>query len=143
MVVNLDDTSFNYVRTSNWTVEEIGSHQVPLTGLDDKRAITGVLACSMAGELLPPQFLYAGKTNQCHSDCSFPDYWDIWHSPSHWSNHLTMAHCVEKIIVRYLAKQCESLDLPADTPRLVVMNVCRAYRTPDILVVLEQSGCLL
>ena len=39
---------------------------VPLAALDDERQITGVLARSMAGNLLPSQLMYEGTTKRCH-----------------------------------------------------------------------------
>lgn len=43
-----------------------GEKSVPISGLDDKREITVLLAVTLAGEYLPPQLLYQGKTERCH-----------------------------------------------------------------------------
>jgi hypothetical protein len=45
---------------------EKGSKQVKMVGLNDKRQITALLACTKSGKLLPPQLIYAGKTDACH-----------------------------------------------------------------------------
>ena len=39
-----------------------GSKKVKIAGIDDKRQITVVLAGILAGELLPLQLIYQGKT---------------------------------------------------------------------------------
>ncbi len=62
---------------------EEGSNQVEGRGLDDKREITAILTATLAGELLSPQLLYAGKTPRCHPRQSLPSGWDIYHSPTH------------------------------------------------------------
>ena len=36
-----------------------------LVGIDDKRQITAVFAGTMAGQFLPIQLIYKGKTSEC------------------------------------------------------------------------------
>lgn len=72
LVVNWDQTGLNMVPVSQWTLEKEGEKQVPIYGLDDKRQITALLAISAAGDCLPPQLLYKGKTDQCHASVNFP-----------------------------------------------------------------------
>ena len=54
LVINMDETGLPTVPVSQWTLEEAGSRQVPVFGLEDKRQITALLACSATGTLLPP-----------------------------------------------------------------------------------------
>ena len=42
-----------------------GSKSVPIAGLSDKRNITLTFVVSLAGEFLPMQITYSGKTKQC------------------------------------------------------------------------------
>ena len=44
---------------------------IKVIGVDDKRKITGVVAASMAGEMVPLQLLYTGVTDQCHPTFHF------------------------------------------------------------------------
>jgi hypothetical protein len=46
------------------TFDIIGSSQVPVLNLDEKRAFTLVVAVSAAGDLLPFQAVFQGKTMQ-------------------------------------------------------------------------------
>ena len=64
--INWDQSSWKYVPTSNWTFKEKGIKRIEIDGLDDKRAITILLSCSMNGKLLPTQVIYAGKTPACY-----------------------------------------------------------------------------
>ena len=57
-----------------------GSKGVEICGIDDKRQITAVFGCSMAGDFLPVQLVYLGKTNKCHPSFQYPSDWDITHS---------------------------------------------------------------
>ena len=143
MVINFDETGVPIVPQSQWTMAEQGAKQVPLTALDDKRQITAVLACSMSGKLLPPQLLYQGTTERCHPKVTVPPSWDIWHSPSHWSNHNTIVRYIEKILVPYLNQQRQEAALAFDHPAIVILDVFKAHRTPDVLDVFRRSHCRL
>ena len=99
LVINWDQTGTKFVPTSQWTRAEQGAKQVDVTGLDDKREMTTLLACTLSGALLPPQLIYAWKTTKCHPVVDFQASWDIWHSDSHWSTEKTMLHYVEAVIV--------------------------------------------
>jgi hypothetical protein len=97
LFLNLSD-KINYVLlsgskmvpVSQWTMAMRGSKQVAVTGRDDKREITLLLAVSLDGNLLPPQVLYAGKTSAVHPNVEFPVGWDVWHSSNHLSNEETI-----------------------------------------------------
>ena len=89
MVVNFDETGVNVVPTSNWTLHFQGSKQVLITGIDDKRQLTMVLAITPTGKLLPPQIIYQGKTDKVHPVFNFPESWHINHTSNHWSNEVS------------------------------------------------------
>ncbi|KAH3834639.1 hypothetical protein DPMN_107971 [Dreissena polymorpha] len=65
LFINWDQTGCHMVPGGEWTMEEKGTAQVSITGLDDKRQITVLLAVTKSGCLLPPQVIYAGKTERC------------------------------------------------------------------------------
>ena len=64
LIINWDQIGINYIPTSNWTMEQVGSKRIEIIGKDDKRQLTVVFGCSMARDFLPPQLVYQGKTNQ-------------------------------------------------------------------------------
>ena len=99
LLINWDQTGIKLVPVSEWTMAKKGSNQVAITGLGDKRLITGVLACAASGEVLPPQLLNGGRSDACHPKYKFPVGWDIHHSENHWSNKDTMTRYVDKVII--------------------------------------------
>ena len=99
LVFNWDQTAVHYVPTGEWTMHQQAEKIIPIASVDDKQQITTVLAVTLTGEFLLPQLIYQGETVQCHPKVPFPDDWDIYHSPNHWSNKETMKRYVEKIIV--------------------------------------------
>ena len=76
-LLNWDQTAINYVPVSNWTMAKEGSKKVKIAVIDDKRQITVVLAGTLAGELLPLQLIYQGKTEKCLPKVKFPEDWLI------------------------------------------------------------------
>ena len=83
-------------------MEECGAERVEIAALGDKRQITATLAGTLAGELLPLQVIYTGKTVRCHPTFLFPSGFDVWHSPNHWANEETTLRFIEKIIIPFI-----------------------------------------
>ncbi len=53
LIINWDQTGINYVPVSSWTMATKGAKRIEIFGVDDKRQITAVFTCSMAGDFLP------------------------------------------------------------------------------------------
>ena len=83
LIINWDQTAMHYIPVSSWTMEAEGSKRVEINGIDDKRQITAVFACSMDGSFFPMQLVYQGKSQKCHPSFQFPNDWHITHSPNH------------------------------------------------------------
>ena len=123
-------------------MEEKGSKQVTLFGENDKREITALLAISRSGVLLPPQIIYAGKTERCHPRVDFPPRWDVTHTESHWSNSDSMVRYVEKILSPYFEKARKRLGLEDTHKGLCVYDVYRAHRTDEFRRKLDCSNLI-
>jgi len=107
IVVNWGHTAINYVPVSWWTMEKEGSKKVEIIAKDDKRQITAVFGCSLAGDFLPIQLLYQGKTARSLPYFQFPEDWHITSTSNHWANEETTRLYREKIILPYLHKKRE------------------------------------
>ena len=110
---------------------EKGSSKVALAGLSDKRAITGVLACSAAGDMLPFQLIYPGKTERCHPAASYPSGFNITHNKNHWSTGETMMLYVKLILAPYILKTRVELGVP-NMPAIIIYDVFSAHSLPEI-----------
>ena len=133
MAINFDQTGTRMVPVSDWTLEVQGSKQIDMIGLDDKREVTALLAVSMTGELLPSQIIYGGKTPRCHPSVNIPPGWNITHSQSHWSTKETMLEYVDEVLVPYMARQREQLNLSPTAPGLCIFDVFASHRCEDFL----------
>ena len=140
MIVNFDQTGSKFVPCSEWSMVQQGSKQVKVTGLNDKREMTALLAVSLASELLPPQLIYAGTTSRCHATVTYRDDWNITHSKNHWSNETTMLEFIEMVLVPFMVQQREKLQLPPNQAGLAIFDVFAAHRTDAVLKKLEECN---
>ena len=97
LVINWYHTGINYIPVSNWTMATEGLKRVEVAGLGDKRQLTAVYGASMAGDFLPPQIIYAGKTPRCLPSTKFPEDWKITFTQNHWANEKTTELHIKKI----------------------------------------------
>lgn len=132
LVLNWDQTGVKLVPASKWTMEARGSKQVGVVGLDDKREITVLMTTTLSGKLLPPQVLYAGKTDRCHAKVTFPNDWDVWHSDNRWSNEATMLRFVDTVLLPYV-ETCRSRVSGASQHALCIFDIFAAHRTKSLL----------
>ena len=90
--------------------------------------MTVLLCCTLSGGLLPPQLVYAGKTERCHPTTSFPDGWNITHSANHCSTEQTMMEFLDKILVPYVKQTRERTELSSTFPAVAIIDVFAAHR---------------
>lgn len=110
LIINWDQTGCQLIPGKDWTMDQRGAQKVNITGLDDRRQITLLLAINKSGSLLSPQLIYAGKSDRClPKDVDFPSSWDMSYTESHWSKEETMVRFVENIIIPYVNGIRESL----------------------------------
>jgi len=143
LVFNWDHTGINIVPGSPWTMEEKGSKRVEVAGLNDKRQITAVFCASLAGEFLPVQLIYQGKTSACLPRYAFPDDWNITHTPNHWSNEDKMKEYIQKIILPYVSAKRENLKLQPTHTALAIYDEFKGQLTPAIFSLLEANNIIV
>ncbi|CAG2250108.1 unnamed protein product [Mytilus edulis] len=139
-----DQTGCQLIPGGDWTMEQQGSQQVPITGIDDKRQITLLLATSMNGSLLPPQLIYQGKTDRSlPKGVDFPDNWDVTSTETHWSNEDTMIRFVDKVILPYVEGIIEDLPLSQKNQKAVaIFDVYRAHTGEKLLSHLKKNDII-
>ena len=130
LILNFDQTNAKFVPVSEWTLENSGTKQVSIIGLEDKREMT-VLLCG--GGLLPPQLVYAGKTERFHPTTTFLDGWNITYSANYWSTEQTMMEFVDKILVPYVKQTRERMQLSSSFPAVAIFDVFAAHRCQSFI----------
>ncbi|MGH0147528.1 UNVERIFIED_CONTAM: hypothetical protein FKN15_010827 [Acipenser sinensis] len=134
LIFNWYQMALPLVPSGKWTMAQKVTKTIEIAGMDDKQQITEVFCSSMTGTFLPPQLLYEGKTIGCHPYYTFPLDFDVWHTPTHWSNEETMLCYIEHIIVPYVSSVKQSLGVSA----LAIFDPFRAQRSPSVLAKLQE-----
>ena len=117
-----------------------GAKRVEITGKDDKRQITVVFAGSMAGDFLPIQLVYKGKTPRCLPNVELvPEGWHLTYSPSHWSTEQTMRDYIQKIVVPYIEKMRQTSRLADNYPALLLFDNFKAQCTQELPTLLDDN----
>ena len=142
LVINWDQTGIHYVPVSSWTMAKEGSKRVEIAGIDDKRQITAVFGGTMAGDFLPPQLIYQGKTSKCLPCVNFPSSWHITFTENHWSNEKATVDYLEKILFPYIKGKRQEIKVDPDHPALVVFDRFRGQCTEKIFSMLEANHVL-
>ena len=93
----------------------------------------------MAGDFLPPQLIYQGKTERCLPHFSFPGDWHITSTSSHWANEETTRAYIEEIILPYLSKKRRELKLSENYPALMIFDNFKAQCTGAVLKLLDEN----
>ena len=102
LVIGSDETNALFVSVAKRTRTKIGAKRVRLIGVgQDKSQITTTLAGTEAGEMLPIQYIFGGKTNKCHPKLPPPTGSYFTHTESHWQSGSTYLEYVIKIIVPF------------------------------------------
>lgn len=100
-------------------MEVKGSKRIEVAGTDDKKQITALLSCTLSGNFLPVQVIYAGKTPACLPKAEFPPNWHVTFTPNHWSNEGTMMGYLHNILIPNVEKLHSNQNLSTTHPALV------------------------
>ena len=116
---------------------------VLISGLSDKRGMTGTFTTTLNGKFLPMQQICGGKTNQSLPKFQFPVGFALSANPKHYSNTAESIKLIKEIIIPYTENERISLKLPKTQPAFLTMDVFRRQMTQDVLTVLKDNNILL
>lgn len=137
LLINMDQTGVHLVPKSNYTWGHKKQKNVAGIGEDDKRAITAVLASSSAGDLLPAQLIFQGKTTRCHPS-SIPSAiaaagFHTTHSANHWSSQETMQEYIENVLQPYIAASIRRHNLPPSCKTILMLDCWSVHRSAEFI----------
>ncbi|KAF8833634.1 hypothetical protein BDN67DRAFT_916562 [Paxillus ammoniavirescens] len=128
--VNINQTNVVFQPITSSTYEEIRLKQVAVVGQEEKRAFTLVVGISAAGDLLPFQAIYQGKSKCSLPSPSAPSYneamrlnfkLEFSNTDTYWSTYDLMCSYVTDILVPYWMKA--KLDVGALTDQECVLQL--------------------
>ena len=143
LVVNWHHTAMKIIPSSQWTMEKGGTKRVEIAGVEDKRQITAVFACTMSSKFLPMQLIYKGTTCKClPKHVEFPSDWDVTYTSNHWANESTSISYLENVIVPYVKRERKALNLKDDHSALALFDVFKGQCTSQVIKILEENNIL-
>ena len=66
----------------------------------------------------------------------------IYHTESHWSNQFTIQRFVRTLLRPWVEKYKKEMNLPKEQKSLVLMDVYKAHRTPNVGEILQANNFL-
>ena len=119
LIINSDQTGVHLIPNTNYTYAFKGAKDVAVPGLEDKRQITMVVGSAWSGDLLPLQFIFAGKKESNVQklyktpDGNLREQWGIHVTctENHWSNLETTKQYVSEILFPFIQSQIKEFDI--------------------------------
>lgn len=133
----MDQTGVLLVPADLHTYEARGAKEVAVIGADDKRQITACVASSLAGDMLPLQLIFQGKTEQCHppsTAAARAAHVHITHSDNHWSNQQTMQQWITEVLLPY----ADRVSLPK-SDIVLVLDVWAVHKSEEFRTFLREQ----
>ncbi|KDQ09850.1 hypothetical protein BOTBODRAFT_88941, partial [Botryobasidium botryosum FD-172 SS1] len=147
LLLNLDQTNCEYAPGTDLTWNPRGTKQVDAVGQEDKRAFTLTPIVSMAGDLLPFQAVYAGKTElsaPCQIKDKSPQAEETWAyvkahdlsftesgNESYWATMKTLQAMFHSIAL-YFEAQMVQLGLPPHSQCVVIIDAWSVHRSQEL-----------
>lgn len=163
LVINWDQSAVMLMPTSTYTYHDKKDKHVSVTGQDDKRQITAVVAATLEGELLPLQMVFQGQEANRSQHKAVPVLepslsnrityagWHLTQTPNHWSSQVSMRDYVDFIIVPFVKAKRAQHNCPL-SPALLMFDCWSVHKSaeflgwmksthPDFHIVFIPAGC--
>jgi hypothetical protein len=136
--VNVDQTNITQQPGSCCTYETIGSKQVTVTGKEEKRAFTAVMAISDSGQVLPIQVILQGKSPRSLPSATSPYYqeamdigikFEYSNTNTYWLTFELMCKWVTDILVPYFEQQKKIYNAPEKQECILQLDVWSVHRS--------------
>ena len=127
-VVNIDQTGIILIPAASHTYEQSGLSSVPIAGAEEKRQITAVLGSTLAGEFLPLQLVFEGKTARSrpeHTSDTLSAGFHLTNSENHWSTLQTMQEYVNFLLEPWRRRQ------GAESRLLLLLDAWSVHRSKE------------
>src|SRR6185437_8208268 len=138
MILNLDETGLLMIPVHRRTFAVRGARQVPGIGKKVQAQITKVSMISAAGDILPYQLIFQGKTDTVLPKQVVPAEGSFYdHTPSHFANTETTLRICQRIIIPWI--QQKRAQLLEDKWGILIWDNFSAHLNVDVVSLLEQN----
>lgn len=142
LVINGDETAVMLVNRARVTRNTAGAKRVRILGMgEDKAQITATIFVTEAGDVLPYQMIFQGKTDRCHPSKEKKPVDCLWaHTASHWQSVATYSEVIEKIIVPYKNNMIGMLQLPPTQATILKHDLHFTHKDKAVLQLLRKHN---
>ena len=143
LIMNFDQTPLKYAPVSNGTFAKKGSKHIPITGGAFKESITATFGITYWGKFLPMQLIYKGKTQRSFPSVNFPSSFSLSANLKHFSNTQESLKLLDEIIIPYVEKEREALNLGKNQPALLIIDVFSGQVTKPVIYKMTENNIKL
>ena len=143
LIMNFDQTPLKYAPVSNGTFAKKGSKHIPITGGAFKESITATFGITYSGKFLPMQLIYKGKTQRSFPSVNFPSSFSLSANSKHFSNTQESLKLLDEIIIPYVEKEREALNLDKNQPALLIIDVFSGQVTKPVIYKMTENNIKL
>ena len=143
LIMNFDQTPLKYAPVPSSTLAKNGSKHIPITGGAFKESITATFGITYSGKFLPMQLIYKGKTQRSFSRVNFPSSFSVSANSKHFSNTQKSLKFLDEIIIPYVEKEREALNLDKNQPALLIVDVLSGQVTRPIIDKMTENNIKL
>ena len=140
LIMNSDQTPLKYAPVLNITLAKKGSKHIPITGGAFKESITATFGITYSGKFLPMQLIYKGKTQRSFPRVNFPSSFSLSANSKHFSNTQESLKLLDEIIIPYVEKEREALNLDKNQPALLIIDVFSGQVTKPVIDKLTENN---
>lgn len=141
LVINGDETAVLLVNRAKVTRNVAGAKRVRILGMgEDKAQITATLFVTEAGDVLPYQMIFQGKTDRVHPPKGTKPDDCVWtHTNSHWQTVASYIELLEKVIVPYKNNKIAALGLPPTQGTILKHDLHFTHKDAAVLEFLRKN----
>jgi hypothetical protein len=158
LVVNADQTGMHLLPGRGRTLAKRGVKCVTIKGADDKKMVTLLPACTPAGNLLPAQLTFKGKTAaslpppEVRADDKYDGWFFSLNPKNNWSSLETMKEWVKKVLDPYFSAVKFRMGLGAGQKSVLLLDCWSVHKSkefrdfmaaefPNILLIFVPARC--
>ena len=142
LIINLDQTPSYLVLCKQFTMAPKGSTSVAIHGCGDKRTITAAFVITFAGEFLPIQLIYSGKTLQSLPRYQLPNSFSLSMNEKYYSNTNESLKLFNEIVIPYINEIRSSQNI-LDQYAPIIMDVFTGQKTTKVMNILKDNKILV
>ena len=143
LIMNFYQTPLKYAHVSNSTLAKKRSKHIPIMGGAFKESITVTFGITYSGKFLPMQLIYKGKTQRSFLYVNFPSSFSLSASSKHFSSTQESLKLLDEIIMPYVEKEREALDLDKNQSALLIMDVFSGQVTKPVIDKMTENNIKL